>query len=348
MKRSHFILFLAWLFFISILAVFGVKYLKHTKQMKSMRSKQVTVYPPRTKMTSSVPRQVVQPDTLQVIRPKVERVVIFPNTQSGKRNQTLTFTAGVVFEDYSPEKDIDNYYSQGVNWSISSNEGGTIIDSSGKLTIGRQVITKTLEVIASSKIDPTKSGKANVTVEDYIPITKGPAGGFVFYDKGEYTNGWRYLEAAPRNSDFAAEWGLSRFDFPETSTRLGDGKENTALIIKYLKENDETGKAAQLCAALDINDYTDWFLPSKDELNEMYKVLMLDTNVGGFNGLYYYAYPNWYRSRYWYWSSSAKGYITWSQDFNGGLQTTGYYFKGDVEQGHGRDDMLAVRAVRMY
>lgn len=25
----------------------------------------------------------------------------------------------------------------------------------------------------------------------------GPAGGYIFYDKGEYSDGWRYLEAAP-------------------------------------------------------------------------------------------------------------------------------------------------------
>ncbi|GEM_PF-2942221 len=32
----------------------------------------------------------------------------------------------------------------------------------------------------------------------------GPAGGIVFYDKGEITDGWRYLEAAP--SDFTYSW----------------------------------------------------------------------------------------------------------------------------------------------
>jgi hypothetical protein len=29
----------------------------------------------------------------------------------------------------------------------------------------------------------------------------GPAGGYVFYDKGEYSDGWRYLECAPEDGD---------------------------------------------------------------------------------------------------------------------------------------------------
>jgi hypothetical protein len=29
----------------------------------------------------------------------------------------------------------------------------------------------------------------------------GPAGGYVFYDKGEYSEGWRYLECAPEDGD---------------------------------------------------------------------------------------------------------------------------------------------------
>ena len=32
---------------------------------------------------------------------------------------------------------------------------------------------------------------------DYAIGDEGPAGGIIFYDKGEYSDGWRYLEAAP-------------------------------------------------------------------------------------------------------------------------------------------------------
>ncbi|MDR1220561.1 MAG: DUF1566 domain-containing protein [Treponema sp.] len=31
----------------------------------------------------------------------------------------------------------------------------------------------------------------------------GPAGGYVFYDKGEYSGGWRYLECAPEDNNYS-------------------------------------------------------------------------------------------------------------------------------------------------
>ncbi|GHU30912.1 hypothetical protein FACS1894172_04920 [Spirochaetia bacterium] len=29
----------------------------------------------------------------------------------------------------------------------------------------------------------------------------GPAGGLIFYNKGDYSDGWRYLKAAPANTE---------------------------------------------------------------------------------------------------------------------------------------------------
>jgi hypothetical protein len=132
----------------------------------------------------------------------------------------------------------------------------------------------------------------------------GPAGGIVFYDKGTYSDGWRYLEAAPASAEFKAEWGLFE-TASDTSTGIGTGKKNTEIAA------GRSGTAAQKCAALDTGDYRDWFLPSRDELDLMYKNLQAK-GLGGF-------------SNDWYWSSSedfrSHAYF---QSFSDGTQGGGY------------------------
>ncbi|MBV1864294.1 MAG: hypothetical protein KUG74_07630, partial [Rhodobacteraceae bacterium] len=48
---------------------------------------------------------------------------------------------------------------------------------------------------------------------------------------------------------------------------IGDGAGNTAAIVIGCSE---TGIAAKVCANHTDGTYSDWFLPSKDELNQMY------------------------------------------------------------------------------
>jgi len=118
--------------------------------------------------------------------------------------------------------------------------------------------------------------------DTYALRDTGPAGGYIFYDKGYYSSGWRYLEAAPASTEWPGnEWGSYGTLIGGTGTGIGTGQSNTTIIVTWLNSHFETDRAAQLCDALIYGGYSDWFLPSKDELNLMYENLII-FGVGGF------------------------------------------------------------------
>jgi hypothetical protein len=153
---------------------------------------------------------------------------------------------------------------------------------------------------------------------------RGPAGGWVFYDKGIISNGWRYLEAAPLEAEFTAQWGAYERNMGGTSTATGTGKRNTEVIVEYLRRISENGKAAQLCDSFSMDGYDDWFLPSKDELNLMYQNLK-QRGLGGFSN-----------ERYWS-SSENSNDRAWDQRFSDGGQYN-----------HARTLTRTVRAIRAF
>jgi hypothetical protein len=151
----------------------------------------------------------------------------------------------------------------------------------------------------------------------------GPAGGIVFYDKGNNSGGWRYLEAAPVSAEFTAQWG-ARTQI-ETRTELGAGKSNTQRVKAILEEQGEITRAAHRCTQLNINGFTDWFLPSKGELGWMY-VNLKEKGLGNFGqGLY------WSSSQGWNW------HVASAQRFRDGEQSD-----PDKNETH------TVRAVRQF
>lgn len=109
-------------------------------------------------------------------------------------------------------------------------------------------------------------------MRDYKMGDTGPSGGWIFYENPDYAkDGWRYLEAAPVDLSAGAKWGC--FRTPLTGARgtaIGSGRQNTQDILSACPDRDT---AAALCAAYTLNGVGGWFLPSRDELAELYKAL---------------------------------------------------------------------------
>ena len=160
----------------------------------------------------------------------------------------------------------------------------------------------------------------------------GPAGGFVFYDKGSYSDGWRYLEASPKDIG-EVSWGA--VDVTGTSDKIGSGRKNTDLIIKELESAGLIGKAAQICINYSLGGYKDWFLPSFDELAEMHK--RLKTGFGG-------GASSTFKSKF-YWSSTQTSAGVWGKNFKEKSDEDTSY-KDSLELI--KADTYPVRAVRAF
>jgi len=112
-------------------------------------------------------------------------------------------------------------------------------------------------------------------VPTYIIGDTGPAGGIIFYDKGNNSGGWRYLEVAPSDTERTAP--MSNFGGDMFGDRkVGDGKENTNKFILYFnRHGGGINTAPWICDDLTVNGFDDWYLPSPDELLYMYNNLYL-------------------------------------------------------------------------
>jgi hypothetical protein len=104
-----------------------------------------------------------------------------------------------------------------------------------------------------------------------------------------------------------------------TGWAIGTGQTNTAAIVG---QDGCTSGAAYLCYNLTEGGHTDWFFPSKDELNKLY---LNQVAIGGFADYYYWSSSE-------YNANNARG-----QDFYDGGQVK--FDKGNP---------FRVRAVRVF
>jgi hypothetical protein len=146
-------------------------------------------------------------------------------------------------------------------------------------------------------------------------------GGVVFYiDK----TGEHGLVCSVVSSLTKVEWGCPDLvSFGAKDTEIGTGAQNTMDILNACNEENI---AAVLCDEFESNGYSDWYLPSKDELDSLYQHREIVSEISLQNN----GGPLWDEE---YWSSSHQlDNTVWIQNFNAGnksgaLKDKKYHFR---------------------
>ena len=136
-------------------------------------------------------------------------------------------------------------------------------------------------------------------------------GGVIFYIDGSGEHGF-VCAVLDQGSDI--EWGCpSLMEFGAEGLELGDGAQNTLDIVNAC---GTSGIAADLCDKFISNDYDDWFLPSRDELDSLYQYrdLVEETCLDNGGG-YLHAGEYWSSSHY-------LNNTVWIQSFGAGNQSS--------------------------
>ena len=102
-------------------------------------------------------------------------------------------------------------------------------------------------------------------------------------------------------------WGCQEFTISVADgTAIGTGAQNT---IDIMNGCSTAGIAARFCGDLVHSGYSDWYLPSKNELNKLY---INRVAIGGFN--------NTNNSGYWSSTEYENSDVAWTQRFGDGMQ----------------------------
>ncbi len=162
--------------------------------------------------------------------------------------------------------------------------------------------------------------EGNIT--EYI-VGMEAEGGIVFYvdetgERGLVAAAMDIFKEYADSIGYTYEWGcLSEYVSGADGQAIGTGYQNTMDIVNQGCDTENGGiTAAQAALDAEINGYSDWYLPSKDELYEMKNTIGQegsDGNIGGFSS-----------SSYWS-SSEYNSSNAWSVYSNGGGTGSGRY-----------------------
>ena len=221
------------------------------------------------------------------------------NASTATTLQTARNIAGQSF-DGSANIDIQLQNLDGVN-AGSPSEGNTLVFSSSYWTAGQlplgtgtsgdyvaslvqgsgisitnnsgETATPTVSLNAELK-NISDVSYANGTPVVYEIGDTGPAGGIIFITPSTSGNSTgKYFEAAPQSAEVSGtlQWAVSAYTSTAVSgadgTAIGTGQQNTTDIVAQGNTNPAVSGIAY-ADSYSYGGYTDWFIPSKDELAE--------------------------------------------------------------------------------
>ncbi|MDT8887869.1 hypothetical protein PQG44_09285 [Aquirufa sp. LEPPI-3A] len=138
---------------------------------------------------------------------------------------------------------------------------------------GSAISFKTKSSLPVVIIDPTSPVAPTNPSAETLKIGDFHQGGVIAYffketDPG-YVRGEQHgFVVSPEDVSKSTYWGCQGFSITKARAEyIGSGKMNSAEIVRMC---GTPNSAARLCANYTYGGYTDWFLPSKDELNQIY------------------------------------------------------------------------------
>lgn len=129
----------------------------------------------------------------------------------------------------------------------------------------------------------------------------GPSGGIIAYDKGAFTNGWRYIEVAPTDA-IIEEWGCVNAQITDANyDQIGTGYQNSVAITNYHTNLTNYFLNPSVCSSLNNGSVSaktalnqtiglkkDWCVPSINELQLVHDNLH-DAGLGNFSNVLYWS-----------------------------------------------------------
>ena len=198
---------------------------------------------------------------------------------------------------------------------------------------GLIVFNTTLNTLQINEGDAATANWVSLSSADTHAIGDSFGGGIVFF---VYDGGQHGLIAATTDQSAGIRWlGGSYTNTRARADGIGAGLNNTAIIIANQGPVDGNPFAATVCNEYSVTvgsvTYGGWYLPSKYELNLMYK------NIGPGNALGLGNIGDFTTNYYWS-STEFDNSTAGSQNFNNGNQ----YYNNKGSAGH------SVRAVRAF